>query len=256
MDAAWQLVILFAPIILSVFALQLIENQTQKRMTRFFGWKSNLWTGWIGAPVHEYSHAVVAKLFGLKVNKIVPFQPDPKTGRLGYAEIAYDKTSTWQSVGQFFVCYAPLLGGTLALLLVTFLFYPTALHTEFQVEPEQLFASSLTQATNQMSSIATLENFATIQFWIFSYLVLAISCHLAPSSVDYKASLRGHKSVMLVGGIGLLIFLLLGGLPDFVFSAIAPLFLILQANFIFAVLLCALVLGIVYIITELITWLS
>lgn len=254
--AIWQLVTLLGPIIFCIFALQLIESQTQKRMTKHFGWRSNLFTGWIGAPVHEYSHAAVAHLFGLKVQKIVPFRPDPSTGRLGYVEISYDRTSTWQSIGQFFVCYAPLAGGTLALYLLTFLFYPDALEGKFEVSPDKLFGSSLDQATNQVGAIVTIENLASIRFWIFSYLVLSVGCHLAPSSVDYRASARGHGKMLVVGGIALAVFLLIGGLPDFLYSASAPVFLVLQASFLFAVLLCAVMLMIVYVVTELITWLS
>ena len=255
-NAIWQLVILFGPLIACVMALQFAEKMTQQRMTRHFGWRSNLWTGWLGAPVHEYSHALMAKLFGLRVEKIVPFQPEKKTGRLGYVVISYDSKSTWQSVGYFFVCYAPLLGGTMALLLLTLAFYPSALQAEFAVAPEELFSSSLTQATNQVGAILTWGNLATVKFWIFSYLVLAVSCHLAPSSADYRASVKGHSKMALVALIVIPIFVLVGGLPEFLLSAVAPAFLFLQANFIFAVMLCTVVFVIVYVITELITWLS
>lgn len=255
-EAVWQLLVLFGPLILCVVALQIIENQTQKRMTRHFGWKSNLWTGWIGAPIHEYSHAVVAWLFGHQVKKIVPFEPEENTGRLGYVVIGYNPKSTWQTIGHFFVCYAPLAGGTLALFLLTFLFYPSAIHANFKVEPSELFGTSLDQAMNQLGSIVTLENMATFRFWIFSYLVLAIGCHLAPSSVDYRGSARGHRRMALVGLIVIPLYILIGGMPIFMLATVAPLFLILQANFIFAVFLCLVVLTIVYVITELITWLS
>lgn len=255
-SGVWQLLVLFGPLICAVVLLQIIEHHTQKRMTRHFGWRSNLWTGWIGAPVHEYSHALVAWLFGHRVEKIVPFQPEEKTGRLGYVIINYDPKSRWQTMGHFFVCYAPLAGGTLALFLLTFLFYPAAIHAEFRVAPEELFSTSLTQATDQLGMIVTLQNFASLNFWIFSYLVLCVACHMAPSSVDYKGSARGHRQFALIALIVLPIFVLLGGFPTFILSAVAPLFLILQANFIFAVLLCAVLLLIVYIITELMTWLS
>ncbi len=256
-NATWQLLVLFGPLLLCVVLLQLIESKTQKRMTSHFGWKSNLWTGWIGAPVHEYSHAIVAWMFGIHVEKIVPFQPEKSTGRLGYVMIrADDQKSTWKTIGHFFVCYAPLAGGTLALFLLTLILYPSAIHADFKVLPEELFRSSLTQATNQLGEIVTLQNMASPRFWIFSYLVLAIGCHLAPSSVDYKHSARSHRKMILVGLITIPLFIFVGGLPNFVLAAIAPIFVILQANFIFAVLLCLFVLTIVYVITELITWLS
>ncbi|MEE2641171.1 MAG: hypothetical protein VX768_11140 [Planctomycetota bacterium] len=257
LNAIWQLVILFGPLVLSVVLLQLIESKTQKRMTRHFGWKSNLWTGWLGTPIHEYSHALVAWLFGHQVVKVVPFQPDQKTGRLGYVVIRNNPNSTWQQIGQFFVCYAPLAGGTLALFFLTLVLYPSALNAElFDVEPVTLFNSSLSQAVNRLLTILNLENLATLKFWIYSYLVLAIGCHLAPSSVDYRESVRGHKSMLLAGLVILPIFLLIGGLPNPLLGAVAPLFLILQANFIFAVFLCTFAWILVYIVTELITWMS
>ena len=163
-----QLTVLFGPLILCVLVLQFIERQTQVRMNRHFGWRSNLWTGWIGAPVHEYSHAAVAWLFGHNIIQVVPFKPEKKSGRLGYVVINYNPKSLWQTVGHFFVCYAPLAGGTLAFFLLTLVFYPSALNHQFEVEPETLFNSSLTQAVHQLGSIVTLENMAHPKFWIYS----------------------------------------------------------------------------------------
>jgi hypothetical protein len=255
-QAFWQIITLFGPLIACVGLLQALELRIQKRMSRYFGWQSNLWTGWIGAPVHEYSHAIVAWIFGHQVDRIVPFQPEAKTGRLGYVIIRYNAKSTWQTMGHFFVCYAPLAGGTLAIFFVTLLFYPSSIQTQFQVEPAELFKTSLTQASQQLTSILTPENVGSIRFWAYSYLVLAIGCHLAPSSQDYQKSARGHRRMFWVGLIVFTLFLLTGGLPNALLSPVATGFLMLQANFIFAVFLCSLAGLTIYIITELMTWLS
>lgn len=254
--AFWQLVVLFAPLFLCVIALYWIQRLTQKRMSRFFGWRSNLWTGWIGAPVHEYSHAIVAWAFGHRVLKVVPFQPDQATGRLGYVEISYDRKSRWQSLGHALVCYAPLFGGTIMLLTLSAAFYGPTLSTAREVDASTLMSGSFRAALNQMGQIVTLENFATVKFWIFSYLVLSVGCHLSPSSVDVKSSFRSLPLVGLILGIFVLIFFALGGFPESLFQSIASLFLVLQAQFLFTTLLCSMAGLIVYIITELITWLS
>lgn len=255
-DAVYQLVDLFGPILVCIVGLQFIEDRLQRRLTRYFGWKSNLITGWIGAPIHEYSHAIMAKLFGMEVREIVPFRPEPKTGRLGYVSIQHDPQSTWHALGQFFVCYAPLAGGTAAILVLTLLFYPQAVRAEFNVEPQTLVHTSLSQALDRIGMIMTLDHFASLRFWIFSYLILCIGSHLAPSSVDFSSSTRGHKIVGLILVAALVVFLAVGGLPAVVLSTIAPGFLILQANLLFSLLLCLSLYLIVYIITEMIKWLS
>ena len=254
--AGLQLAALLGPLIFCVVAIHLIEQFTQRRMTKYFGWKSNLWTGWLGAPVHEYSHAVVARIFGHRVQKIVPFQPDKESGRLGYVQLAYDPKNWWQTTGHFFVCYAPLLGGTISLLLLTLIFYPQAFNAWDQVSANGEAQNQLKPALQQIGQIVTLENLATIRFWLFSYLVLCIGCHMAPSSVDYVSSKRAHWQVLPFALIGLAIFMLLGGLPSSLYQMITPTFMILQANLIFATLLCLMVMTILYIITEMVKWLS
>lgn len=254
--AGLQLAALFGPLIICVVGLQLIERFTQRRMTKYFGWKSNLWTGWIGAPVHEYSHAIVAKLFGHHVHKIVPFQPEKDTGRLGYVQISFNPKSWWQTTGHFFVCYAPILGGTIALFLLTLVFYPSAFHVANEVSENAAADSSLNRALRQIGQIVTLEHFATIRFWLFSYLVLCVGCHMTPSSVDYASTKQAHFRVLTFMLISLVIFLLVGGFPNVIYNLIAPAMMTLQANMMFATLLCLMVMTIVYIVTEMIKWLS
>ncbi len=254
--AGLQLATLLGPLVICIVALHFIERFTQRRMTQYFGWRSNLWTGWIGAPIHEYSHAVVAWIFGHRVHKIVPFKPEKESGRLGYVQISFDPKSWWQTTGHFFVCYAPLLGGTLFLFLLTVIFYPEAFTASDQLSANGFTENPLNQAMQQIGQIVTLENLATIRFWLFSYLVLCIGCHMAPSSVDYTSSKRAHWQMLLFALIALATFMLLGGLSPWLFQLITPAFMILQANLIFATLLCLMVMTILYIITEMIKWLS
>lgn len=254
--AGLQIAALLGPLIFGVVAIHLIERFTQRRMTKYFGWKSNLWTGWLGAPIHEYSHAVIARAFGHQVRKIVPFQPEQQSGRLGYVELSYNPKSWWQTTGHFFVCYAPLLGGTISLFLLTLIFYPEAITAADQVSADGAVQNPLNQALRQIGQIVTPENFATARFWLFSYFVLCIGCHMAPSSVDYVSSKRAHFQVLPFFLVLLTIFLLLGGLPQSLYQLITPAFMILQANLIFATLLCLMVMSILYIITEMVKWLS
>jgi len=138
----------------------------QKAWCYLFGYKAIYFTGWIGTPIHELSHAIVAKLFGFKVISISLFKPEPGTGVLGYVEYQYNKTSFFDNVGCFWVGVAPLVGN-LGLCAV-------------------------------IASIAFGEGQGGIlQTTILSYICFALILHAAPSSQDLSNALPGFVTTII-----------------------------------------------------------
>lgn len=71
-------------------------------------------TGVIGTPVHELAHAVAALLFGMRVDRIDFYRPDPASSQLGSVDFRYNPHSPLHRVGLLVVGLAPLIAGAAA----------------------------------------------------------------------------------------------------------------------------------------------
>jgi hypothetical protein len=162
--------------------LSYLERETERVYMRVFGWRAMLWTGWIGTPVHEISHIFFAKLFRHRLTDVSLFHPDPQTGRLGHVSHSYNPRSLYQQIGNFFIGAAPLIGGSIALLL---LFYGLVPHASELFETLR-HAEATTALTQTLMRIISVQNFTSPQFWIFIYTSICIVSHIAPSSADVR----------------------------------------------------------------------
>ena len=77
-DAFWRQVVLGTGTLFVLGALlYLVQHGTHRYLSRLIGFRGIAWTtGWLGTPVHEFSHALVGKLFGLTITEVKPFAPD------------------------------------------------------------------------------------------------------------------------------------------------------------------------------------
>src|SRR3989338_7062997 len=97
------------------FILSKTQTWTARIYARAVGWRGILWTAWIGTPIHELGHALVARLFRHRVNKISLFQPNQSTGNLGSVDHSFNPKSFYQRMGNFFIGAAPLFFGAAVL---------------------------------------------------------------------------------------------------------------------------------------------
>jgi len=193
--------LLAAPFVLFAVVMHWIERKIQGRLASRFGWKSVLWTGWLGTPIHELSHAAMCVVFRHRIKDIALFEPDLKTGRLGYVEHSFIPGNWFQEAGNFFIGMAPLIGGSLALGFVLWLFFPESAAEMIQASQasDQPTISQLFDAiSNLLQQLLSPANLASWKFWLFIYFVLCIGGHMAPSKSDYNGASRG---VFLVVGL-------------------------------------------------------
>jgi len=190
---------------LSGFALLFhwIEVVVQKRLVQRFGWRAALWTGWIGTPIHEASHVVMCWVFGHEIEAVALFEPDEQEGRLGYVRHSYHRHSWWQETGNWFIGIAPLLGGSVALLLVTWGLYPQWLAALsdapiFTTAPDTTWTEQAAAFAQRLWSTAVDSvNLLSLRFWLYLYLVLCITLHMAPSASDYRGGIKGGLLLLL-----------------------------------------------------------
>lgn len=191
--------ILAAALIFTII-IHLLEKTIQKRLAERFGWNSVLWTGWLGTPIHELSHAAMCVLFRHRIDEISLFEPDQRSGRLGYVKHSWRKGNWFEELGNFFIGVAPLVGGCAALFLLMWIFYPDALAEPKNIESIALGTRSpdvVERVTRVLSEILNPANLTTLKFWAFLYLVLCVGSHMAPSWSDYQGAGRALVMVLL-----------------------------------------------------------
>ena len=177
--------------------LSYIQQKTQEQYFRTIGWKGILWSGWLGTPLHELSHAFFAWLFRHKIQKISLFHPDEETGQLGSVNHSYEKWNVYQRIGNFFVGAAPLITGPIVLVILLYALIPNAQAIFLPLTHSFTSLSPLLAALTQtMQNLFSLTHLQTWQFWLFLYLSFCVVVHMAPSKPDLRNMLNGFTWVV------------------------------------------------------------
>lgn len=251
-NAVQLMAILVAPFVAFAVIIHWLEYVTSRRLASRFGWNAVLWTGWLGTPVHELSHVLACRLFGHRLDEVALFEPDRQSGRLGFVRHSYHEGNRFQEAGNFFIGIAPLIGGSVVLALLLWMFYPEAFGAAFRAHAQEP-ASPLGHLRAVTAEVAPLildaGQLLSPRFWLFVYLVLCVGGHMAPSPSDYQGARRGLFWVL--GGLLLVSvgFSLLGtdpgSLMEGMLSLLGPLFAVLGL----AVVLCGLGTALVWLLT-------
>ena len=247
------LLIVLAPFVAFAIVIHWIERITERRLAERFGWKSVLWTGWLGTPIHELSHAIMCWVFQHKIKEIALFEPDRNSGRLGYVVHTFDTRNRFQRVGNFFIGIAPLIGGSIALAVLLWMFYPEAARSALELTGQDAEGDAIEKsigiATTIFGNVINAQNFFTPRFWVFIYLVLCVGTHMAPSPSDYEGAWNGIFifGAVLIAGVFLLAVAGVdsNSMVNTMVGTMGPLFAILGL----AVVLCSIAAVIVYAIT-------
>lgn len=198
-----QLVIgLGLPVLLGV-TLFFLQRYLQQTMARLVGWKAVVYyTGWIGTPIHEASHYVVGRLFGITIDEVKFFEPDLESGVLGYVRYRvprFELKNTHRIIGTCMMGLAPLLGGGLVLAGGLLLIAP---HEPLLKAADQFAHLSMGSGPADVVSgffglIAAVWNgifhygWLDPRPWLFIYLALGVGAHLAPSKKDLEGAWPG-----------------------------------------------------------------
>lgn len=166
-------------------------------------------TGYVGTPIHEYSHALMCLLFGHSVKKISVFAKSKRSKTLGYVEHTYYRKNLYQQMGNFFIGISPLLaGGGVILLLVRILtprtFFAMTEQTGLiratfgQGFSEEALATLFGGIGSMPRLIFSLENLADWRFWICMVLAFSVAIHMEVSRSDIVSGLRGLGVISLM----------------------------------------------------------
>jgi hypothetical protein len=260
-DTAWtellhQALFIVLPFVIIAVLLHLLERKVQRTLMQRWGYWSLLCTGWLGTPIHEFSHAGMCKVFGHKIEALAPLAMDKRTGKMGYVIHTHNPKSWYQRIGNVFIGTAPLLGGALVLLLLLLIFFPGAARLNFSSGEGAMAGGNLVSVTknvvqrgaNVIDRAVRDGLFTSLHGWLFLYLVLCIGTHLAPSASDYKGARSGAFLLLALVVIGDLIYAAVGGHPGGTLRVMAPVLTPLLALLGLALTLSAIVTLVVFII--------
>jgi len=265
-ETAIQTLCIAIPIVLAAIVLRLLEIAVQRRLARWFGWKVVMVTGWLGTPIHELSHALMCVIFRHRIVEMALFRPDKESGRLGYVHHSFNPKNVYQVLGNFFIGTAPLVGGTLVMYALLWLFYPGAAGKAI-ADPaigDAIARGELLSAATQvighalvvLRQVVSPEHLATLKLWLFIYLMLCVGSHMAPSRSDYRGSKWG--AVVLVAVLLLInvVFQVFGGDPNRITLLATSLVGLALGLWVLSILFCGFAALVVFVVTELLDLLN
>ena len=206
-DCAVILLTLIGSIIIAGFILGFLKDLICQYMQYALGFGGILITAWVGTPIHEAGHALLCYIFHHSVMDVKLFSPDSESGVLGYVNHSYNPKSIYQKIGNFFIGIAPILSGTGVIMLLFRILLPNECKSmfyairafewpsEFSLETLQLMKDSI---VSLFGILFTAENLKSVVFWIFIYLAISISSHMALSPADMKGASSGIGTMYLL----------------------------------------------------------
>lgn len=148
-----------------------------------------------GVLLHEVSHWVVANLLGVRTGRfsVLPQQQKDGSIRLGYVE--YYKSADVGPVRESLIGGAPLVAGTAVVLLISFYVFGVS-----------DLAGLIQEGSVDGLSLVIGQLFATNDFWLWLYLLFAVSNAMMPSAADRQA----WPAFLALVGVGTVVLYILG----------------------------------------------
>ncbi|GAA0858083.1 hypothetical protein GCM10008916_14430 [Clostridium nitritogenes] len=203
-----------------------IERVTNGCIYRRFKDKGIIFTGIIGTTVHEFGHYIMCILFRHKIIDVKWFSTRVGiSGELGHVRHYYEERSIYQRIGNFFIGVAPVIVGTLMLIISFKLLLPNSFNeiiknTNFNTYLNmadnfslKVFLSTLLDSLLLiLKELFIYKNFLNIRFYIFILIALSISTHMSLSRADLINSFDG---IVFIYGLSLLLsfILIIFGIP-------------------------------------------
>lgn len=201
-----DILLLFVPLALQLAAIYVLSGYANSVLFRRLGKTLYLLIMWPGVMVHELSHLLACLVTFTKVFEVKLFAPheeSPGTLVLGYVRHA----QPGNPVSAALIGGAPFFGGAAALWVAMRLLFPSAnaVFTALSATNGQdLAALGLRLAGQYAAFFASLAQALDWRSWttyVFFYLVLVLSSHIAPSRPDMLHALSGVIGIIVLVGV-------------------------------------------------------
>lgn len=194
-------------IILVGFLLDFMQRKSIGYLYNTFGRKGYLLTAWIGTPIHELGHAIMCVIFRHRILEIQWFPVKTDASHLGFVSHSYNERSVYQRIGNFFIGIGPFFSGGFSIILLMYLLVPESYqqftdYLDNQIQPMQLNKELITSIALPswilVNSLFSLDHFIHPYFWIFIFLSMCISTHIALSKPDIKGAASGLITIFIL----------------------------------------------------------
>jgi hypothetical protein len=206
-----HLTLLLGPVLILAFVLDQLSQFIRARGARLFGLDAYIYLTAPGVMIHELGHAFFCVIFRHRIVRMQLFAPTGD-GTLGSVEHAYNRRSTYQRIGNFFIGTGPIWFGTVMICLLAWLLLGPAArnvadHLAIAADTSNgapngalgldAIVSQVAALTWQLIlSLAQPAIISTWQFWIFAYLMFCIGSHITLSRPDINGAARGFVSLV------------------------------------------------------------
>lgn len=190
------------------FLLGVLEHKSNMYLQRSFGRKAVIVTALIGTPIHEFGHLIQCWIWRHKVLEVKFLQFNEPNGVLGYVNHQWNAKSLYQNIGNFFIGLGPIFSGIAALIGAMYILLPdsyqvfkVAFHSQ-TVSEHLIDRSSIQFVGSSLLSIGkalfAFSNLTNPGFWLFLFIAISVSSHMALSASDIKGALNGLISIYVL----------------------------------------------------------
>ncbi len=181
-----QFVCLFGLLMVSGFLLTWISRWTNNSFRQFRFPQMGLYLfGVIGVPLHEFCHALFAKVFFHDIQSIKWFDPKGKNGSYGVVVHTYDDKNLYHRTGLFFIGMGPVLLAPFFLYLFYTLLVPGSSHVLMT------FASPTVALQSFTHSLIAAQNWSSVGFYVFIYICICLTSQMELSNEDFAIARGG-----------------------------------------------------------------
>lgn len=204
-----QLALMLGPILVLGLLMNYISGYVEQRAVSLIGSSAYLRLfAWMGTAVHELGHALFCVIFRHQITRLVLFRPDPETGTLGYVSHAYDRSSTYQRIGNFFIGIGPIILGSSILYLAALylLNHGTYKQPDWLPPPADGTAiwrytfdglkASLAGSVDAAGNVLNRENFSSWRFYVWLYISFSVGGSIKLSPPDIKGAIGGFSAMV------------------------------------------------------------
>lgn len=189
--------------------IEFMENKSNYYLQRTFGYGGIVMTGF-GTVVHELSHLIFAVIGRMRIEEVKLFRPikGKEDGVLGYVNYRYNEKNYYHKIFLVLVGIAPIIGGTITILLSLKLLLPTIYTSLFanitnidmslNLFSLDLYKELFLVIISFIQELFVVDNFMNISFWIFMFIVLSIASHMSLSGADVKGAIRGIPALFIL----------------------------------------------------------
>lgn len=201
--------------ILALFASGLLVDYLNKKtinnIYHTFGNPGVFVCSFIGTPIHELGHLIMAIIFKHKIIDFRLFNFNT-SGISGYVNTEHDSNSKYQTVGCFFLgigpifsCMIVILASMYILLPETFISFKAMINTTYINNSYALVDTFKNMLLILFNSI----NFTSINLWLFLAILLLVAPHMSLSTSDIKTASSGliYFIILLFSIIAVAVFL-------------------------------------------------